>query len=122
AFGLVVVLCFVRVRGGPFGEELLLRTATATTAGLLLATLAAGVLVKKSAGAVLAPATALRVGLAMAVAIAVARQLPASSKPMTVVFSAVIGAIYVALLLVTRELGRADLDSVKAVVSRRRGA
>ena len=40
-FGLVVVLCFVRVRGTAFGAELLWHTATATTSGLALATLGA---------------------------------------------------------------------------------
>ena len=121
AFGLVVVLCFWRVRGASFGEELLWRTATATSAGLVVATLIAGWLLRRTANALVRPLSALRVGAAMAVAINVGRFLPPGSKLMTLIHAALVALIYVVLLLVTRELGRADLEMVKAVVARRRG-
>ncbi len=41
AVTLVVALCFWRVRGAPFGQDLLLCTAQATAAGLFVATLSA---------------------------------------------------------------------------------
>jgi hypothetical protein len=55
----------------------------------------------------------------MAVAIGIGRYLPAQGKLMTIAFAAIVALAYIAVLLVTRELGRADLDNVKAVVSRK---
>jgi stage V sporulation protein B len=122
AFALVVLLCFGRARGTELSPELLFRTAFATTAGIALATLAAAVLVKRTAGAVVAPLSLLRVVGATAVAIAVARFLPSPGKVMTIAYAALVGAIYLALLLVTRELGREDVANVRAIVSRRKQA
>jgi stage V sporulation protein B len=120
AFALVVLLCYLRVRGVEFGAELLWRTALATTAGLSLATLCAGFLVYRTAGAVVAPLSLVRVVAAMAVCITIARHLPAPGKLMTLVYSAAIAALYAMLLLVSGELGKADLANVRAVVSRRK--
>ena len=119
AFCLVVVLCFLRVRGTDFGAELLWHTATATTSGLALATLGAGVLLHRTAGTVAPAATILRVLVAMALTITVGRFLPHPGKLMTLVYSAGLGVIYVVLLLITRELGSADLATVKAVLARK---
>jgi stage V sporulation protein B len=118
AFALVVVLCFVRVRGGPFGEELLWRTAVATSSGLALATLTAAVLVKRTAGAVVAPLSLGRVLLAMAVAITIGRVLPAPGKLLTLVYALVVAGSYVFVLLVVRELSRRDAATLKAVLRR----
>lgn len=119
AFALVVALSFLRVRGTPFGAELLWRTATATTSGLVLATLAAAILLHRTAGAVAPLASLLRVVAAMAVTIVIGRFLPHPGKVMTLAYSAGLGALYVTLLLVSRELGRADLATVKAVLGKR---
>ncbi|HMJ12661.1 MAG TPA: lipopolysaccharide biosynthesis protein [Polyangiaceae bacterium] len=120
AFALVVLLCFLRVRGGPFGEELLWRTALATSSGLVLATLAAAFLVKRTAGAVVPPLSLVRVLVAMAVAIGVGRVLPYQGKLVTLIYAATVATIYVAALLLSRELTRADANTVKAVIRRKR--
>ncbi|MGE0328849.1 MAG: lipopolysaccharide biosynthesis protein, partial [Polyangiaceae bacterium] len=117
---LVAALCFVRVPGTEFGEDLLWKTATSTSAGILLATVLAGVLVKRAAGGVVSPLSVVRVILAMTVAIVVARHLPYAGKLMTLVYAAVVVAIYMLVLLITRELGAADLQNIKAVISRRK--
>jgi stage V sporulation protein B len=119
AFALVVVLAFVRVRGAPFGEELLWRMATATSAGLALATVAATYFVKRAAGAVVAALSVVRVAGAMALAIFVARHLPYSGKVMTLVHAAIVVATYVTALLVTREIGRSDARVLRQVLARR---
>jgi stage V sporulation protein B len=120
AFALVVLLCFLRVRGASFGPELLMRTALATTTGIVAATVAAGFLVWKTAGAVVAPLSVVRVLVSMAVAITLGRFLPPGGKIMAIAYSAVVAGTYVVLLLVTRELGKNDLRNVKNVISRRR--
>ncbi|MBK7581591.1 MAG: oligosaccharide flippase family protein [Myxococcales bacterium] len=121
AFVLVVVLCFARVRGTDFGAELLWRTAFATTSGLVLATLGAGILVLRTAGAVAPIASIVRVVGAMALTITLGRSLPHAGKVVTIGYAAALGVVYVALLLVSRELGKADLTTVKAVLGKRRG-
>lgn len=120
ALVLVVGLCYLRVPDTEYGVDVLWRTAQATSLGLLLATVVAGWLVKRVAGALLSPLTALRVGGAMAAAIALGRFLPSGGKVMTIAHSAVIVAAYLAVLLVTRELDRNDLANLKAVVSRKK--
>lgn len=119
AFALVVGTSFAIVPGTPFGPGILLRTAISTTVGLFTATLTTALLVKKTAGAVVSPLSLVRVILAMAIAIAVGRFLPAQSKPLTLVMAAVVALVYVTLLLVTRELGKEDLATVRTVLSRR---
>jgi stage V sporulation protein B len=119
AFALVVLLCFLRVRGGPLGEDLLFRTAVATSSGLSLATAGAAVLVKRTAGAVLRTLSLVRVVLAMAIAIGLARWLPAPSKLVTLGYCALVAGVYVAMLLVTRELAGSDLAMLNSVLRRR---
>jgi stage V sporulation protein B len=120
AFSLVAVLGIAYVRGTPFGEELLWRMAVSTSAGLLLATLLAAYAVKRVAGAVLSPLSLGRVLIAMTLAIGVAHLLPAPGKIVTLVYAAVVASVYVATLVVLKELGREDVATVRAVVRRRR--
>jgi stage V sporulation protein B len=121
ALSLVVVLCFVFVRGQPFGKGMLLRTALATAAGLFSATLLAAGAVRKHAGAVVAPVTLLRVSVALAIAATVGRQLPPPGKLMTLLYAAAVGVIYLGVLIASRELGRADLATIGNVLGRRKG-
>lgn len=116
----VAVLCFLRVRGSEFGEGLLFRTASATAVGLVIATLGAGVLVYRAAGAVVAPWSAVRVVFAVALTVALGRWLPENGKVFTVLYAAVLGLVYVVLLIAVRELGRKDLAMVYGVVARRK--
>jgi stage V sporulation protein B len=120
AFALVVALCSTLARGAPFGEEILRRTALSTSIGLVLAAGCAMVLVKRAAGTVVAPVTAVRVALSLTFAIFFARQLPEASKVVTVVESLAVGAVYVVSLALTRELGSADVAAIRSIAQRRR--
>ena len=73
-------------------------------------------------GAFIAPRTLLRAALGAVVAGALAARVPVHGKVGTLVQSAVAGVIYVAALFATRELGRAEIDAVRRVIARRRGA
>ncbi len=116
----VAALCFIRVPGTAFGEALLWKTATSTSAGILLATLLAGFLVKRAAGGVVGWLSVVRVIGALAVAIFAARHLPYAGKLMTLVYAVVVVVIYFVVLLVSRELGKSDLQNLKSVISRRK--
>jgi stage V sporulation protein B len=118
AVGVVAALCFGRARGAPLGEELLWRTAQATTTGLFLATGTAALRVYRAANALVSPLTLLRALLGLAVAALAARFLVPPGKLFTLIGAAVTPAIYLAVLLLTRELGRADLDLIRRVIKR----
>ncbi|HEY3667952.1 MAG TPA: lipopolysaccharide biosynthesis protein, partial [Polyangiaceae bacterium] len=116
---LVVVLCYLRVRGAPFGADLLWLTAEATAAGLFVATLSAAFFVYRAAGSVAPLSALLRVLLAVTVAITVGRFLPHAGKILTPAYAIVVAVAYVLVLLVSRELGSDDLRTIRAVVSKR---
>lgn len=119
AVALVVALCYLRVRGAPFGEQLLLYTAQATAAGLFVATLSAAFFVRRAAGAIAPPLTLLRVLVGVGVAVTLGRLLPHAGKIVTPVYAALVALAYLAILLVTRELAGADLATLRAVVTKR---
>lgn len=116
----VVVLCFLRVRGQEFGEPLLFRTASATAVGLVIATVGAGFLVYRAAGAVVPPKSAVRVIIAVALTVTLGRVLPDGGKLLTVVYAAVVACVYVVLLVVLRELSGSDVATVRQVLARRK--
>jgi stage V sporulation protein B len=118
ALALVVALCFVLVRGQPYGPGILVRTALATGTGLLAATLIGAFLVHRTAGTVVKLITLVRVLGATAVAIGVGRVLPQAGKLLTPAYAIALGLVYVAVLAATGELGKADLQIVKRVVRR----
>jgi stage V sporulation protein B len=99
---------------------MLVRTAMATAAGLCAATLMAALLVFRTARALVPPLTLLRVALGLGACVGASMLLPAGGKLMTLVYAAALAVLYLGVLLVTRELGRADLDLVRAVVRRKR--
>lgn len=120
ALGLVVVLCFVLVRGRDYGSGMLVRTAIATGAGLLLATLIAAYAVYQEAGAVVAPLSLLRVGIALGAGIATGRALPDAHVLVTVPYALAVALVFAVVLVVTRELGKDDLRMVAGVLGRKR--
>ena len=120
AFAAIALLCFVIVRGHTFGNELLLRTAMATTVGHLFATLGAALLVRKTAGGVVSLVTVVRVAACVAVCVAVGRHLPDAGKLATLAYSAGLALLYALLLVVTRELSRTDLGRALSLVGKRR--
>ena len=119
AVAVVAMLCFGRVRGAPLGEELLWLTAQATTTGLLSATLLAAVLVYRAAGAVTSASTLLRTLLSLAVAASFARLAFPPGKLLTLVAAGLTPLVFMGVLILTRELGKADLQLIWTVIRRR---
>jgi len=118
ALALVVTMCFILVRGQPFGRDMLLRTAYATSAGLGLATIMTAVAVRKVAGAIVSLATVLRTGIALGCCVGMGRALGELGKFQTLAAAAGIGLVYLLLLIVTRELTREDLELIRRVMGR----
>jgi stage V sporulation protein B len=114
----VAALCFTRAHGAPLTEDLLWLTAQATSTGLAVATLIAALLVYRAAGALVSPWSLLRTAVSLGVAALAARLLFPPGKLLTLVAAAVTPCFYLTLLVVTRELTRADLDTIRKVARR----
>jgi stage V sporulation protein B len=119
AFALVVGVSYVIVRGAPFSDDLLLKTALSTSAGIVLATSWAAYLVWKTAGALVPLRTLVRTALSVAVAVAVGRALPLGAPLLVIPAAALVGVVYLAGMILSRELGKADLATVSRVIKKR---
>jgi stage V sporulation protein B len=117
--GLVVLFAYLLVPGAQMGAAIAERTALATTIALLLALAAGCVAVLRTTGALVSALSAGRVALAFLAAVAVTRLFPPGSKLLTFVWAAVTGVVYLVVLVVTREIGAADVALVKRVLGRK---
>lgn len=116
AFVLVATLGSALLRGQPFSESLLFRTAIATSIGLLGATLVAAHAVYRVAGGIVAPVTVVRSLVSVACTVALGRLINPSGKLGTVIAAAVLGLLHVGILIVLRELTSSDLKQVRVVL------
>jgi stage V sporulation protein B len=93
--------------------------AAVTSAAMVVGAVLSGIELKRRLGAFLPTLSLVRIGMATLVALVVGRFLPLHGKLMTLVEACVVGAAFVAVLVVTRELGKRDLDAIKAVRRKR---
>jgi len=114
----VAALCFSRAHNAPLSEDMLWLTAQATSTGLAAATLIAAFLVYRAAGALVSPWSLLRTLLSLGAAALCARVLFPPGKLLTLVAAGVTPCVYLVLLVLTRELTRADLDIIRKVARR----
>lgn len=122
ALVLVVIAGVVAIPQAAFGEAQLRVCATATAIALGLALAVGTMLTRSAAGAFVPVKTAARVAFAVAACGAIGRFVPVLSKIITPFAAAGVAAIYVVLIVITGELGKKDLDLVRSVLSRKRGA
>jgi O-antigen/teichoic acid export membrane protein len=108
------------VRYAGVGEHTLLAAASGTAIGIVLALLAMGGAVYARFGAFIAPATVVRALLAAAAAFAIAGAIHTDSKLLSLGALALGALGYGLVLVLLRELTRADLDAGLAVVLRRK--
>jgi stage V sporulation protein B len=114
----VAATCAILVPGAPFGHAQLVKSAEATGVALVLSLVVAGAIVRSHAGAFVPLATATRVGLALAACTAMGFVMPRFGRMMTPAVALVVAAAYAAMLVITGEIGRADLALVRAVRSK----
>src|SRR6185503_18068779 len=97
-----------------------LETAAAVTGGaMLVGALASGFMLHKRLGAFMPIISVVRIGIATGAALAVGRFLPLHGKLMTLVEAGIVGVTFLVVLVATRELGKRDLDAIKAVRTKR---
>ncbi|WP_437726031.1 lipopolysaccharide biosynthesis protein [Sorangium sp. So ce861] len=116
---LVATGCSVAVPRAAFGPDMLVRSATATSLALAASAVVAGALLHRAAGGFVPAATALRVGVALAAAIAVGARLPWLGKIAVLGEAIAVALVYLALLVATREVGRDDLAVLRQAFGRR---
>jgi stage V sporulation protein B len=120
AFAIVAIACWVSVPWAGFGEPQLRATAIASTCALVIALAAAVFEVRRAAGSFIPLPTALRVGLALALALLAGMYVPRFGRLLTPLLGAAAAGLYVLVLVATGELGRSDLASLAAIVRRKR--
>ena len=78
-----------------------------------------GISLRRRFGAYVPVLSLARIALATAAGIVAGHFLELHGKLMTLVEAAVVGVVFVVVLIVTRELGKRDLEAIKAVRKRR---
>lgn len=118
--GCVSLANWLFVRNAGFGPQLLSRTALSTSLAVVLVAVVSGFAVMRLTGGGLGIKALLRVAVATAVCVALGTWLGSPGKVLTLVWSAVCAALYVALLVLGRELTSDDWRAVKALSPARR--
>jgi stage V sporulation protein B len=112
----VVTACAVLARNASFGAPQLVATAAGTSLALIAALLVSGFAVRKLTGGFVPRSSAARVIVAMACAAGVGSLLPSNhGRVFTVMLACVVAGAYVLVLVVTRELTRADAAAIGEV-------
>jgi len=101
------------------GKTQLLVTASVTSGAMLIGAITSGWIVHKKLGAFIPITSIVRVVIALGVALAAGRVIPFRSPLMSLVEAAVIGIVFLAALIATRELGKADLAAIRRVRAKR---
>jgi stage V sporulation protein B len=112
--------CTAFVPGAEFGQQQLVRSAQASGGALATTLAVAGFIVRMRTGAFVPAATALRTGMALSLCVAVGLVMPHVGRLATPLLALLVGAAYVGLLVVTREIGGVDLRAVKALAAKRK--
>jgi stage V sporulation protein B len=101
------------------GGHVLEAAATVTGSAMLVGAIIGGIALRNRLGAFLPLVSLVRILIATAAAIAVGRFLPLHGKLMSLVEAIIVGLTFVVVLVITRELGKRDLDAIKAVRRKR---
>jgi stage V sporulation protein B len=109
-------MLFIRWAG--VGPNTLAALATGTSVGMAFGLCAIGVASKLRFGTFIAPLSGLRVVLSAGIGWLVAHQLPTTSALLALGALCAGGLSFVVALLVTRELGAADMDVLRKIVRR----
>jgi stage V sporulation protein B len=96
--------------------------ALVTTGAMVVGAIVSGWVLRRELGAFLPIASVVRIAIATACAFALGRALPGvlpGGKLMTLLVAAAVAVTFLVVLIVTRELGKRDLEAIKAVRRKR---
>ncbi len=101
------------------GRDVLLGAACVTGVAMVIGATITGIALQRRLGAFLPILSIVRVAIAIGVAMAVGYVIPFRTPLMTLVEAAVVGLVFLVVLVATRELGKADLATIVAVRKKR---
>jgi stage V sporulation protein B len=116
----VAAACIAFVPEAQLGHAQLVRSAQASGGALAATLLVAGAIVRMQTGAFVPAATAMRTGLALASCVGFGLVVPHVGRLVTPLLALAVGAAYVVFLVVTREIGAADLATVRALATKKK--
>ena len=116
---LIAAGCVVLIPRAELGPAMLVQAAIATSTALAITAAAAGMVLHTVAGGFVRAATVARVLVALGIAVALGSRLPWLGKLFVPIEAVAVAAVYVVVLVVTRELGPADLARVRTVLRRK---
>lgn len=118
---LVVALVgnYIAISMAASGDDVLAVAAGVTGAAMVVGAIVCGAVLHRKYGAFVPVLSVVRVGIAIAVAIAAGHVLPLHGKLMTLVAAAIVVVVFVVVLVVTRELTSRDLQAIKDVRKKR---
>ncbi|MDX2086270.1 MAG: polysaccharide biosynthesis C-terminal domain-containing protein [Kofleriaceae bacterium] len=93
--------------------------AAVTSAAMVVGAVLSGIELKRRLGAFIPALSLVRIGIASVAGLVVGRFLPLHGKLMTLVEACVVGGVFLVVLVATRELGKRDLEAIKAVRRKR---
>lgn len=93
--------------------------ASVSGSAMVVGAVISGELLRRRLGAFIPWLSVARIAIATGAAMAVGRVLPLHGKLMTLVEAVVVGVSFLAVLVVTKELGKRDLEAIKAVRAKR---
>jgi stage V sporulation protein B len=120
AVALIAVGGATLVPAADLGLPMLVSAATATLGALTVTAIAGGIRLHRVAGGFVAPLTLVRVLAALGACVATGAMLPWIGKPGTVLEAVAVAGVGLLVLILTGEVGRADLERVLAVAGKRR--
>jgi len=118
----LAVSVWTSLRGVEFGKGMVDRAALGTAAAMLICAFIAAVTLWRTTGAFVRPLSLVRVVGAMAVTVVAGRYVPWMGKLLVPVQAGGLMTVYLLLLVVTGELGKADLATVRTVLGRKKAA
>ncbi|HUS31156.1 MAG TPA: oligosaccharide flippase family protein [Kofleriaceae bacterium] len=93
--------------------------AAVTGSAMVIGAVMTGVMLRRKLGAFIPAASLVRIIAATAIAMGVGYVLPLHGKLMTLVEAIIVGVTFLVVLVGSRELGKRDLDAIKAVRKKR---
>jgi stage V sporulation protein B len=93
--------------------------AIVSGSAMLIGAIASGEVLRRRLGAFVPWLSVARIAIATAFALAVGRMLPLHGKLMTLVEAVIVGLTFLVVLVATKELGKRDLEAIKAVRAKR---
>ncbi|HEY5947185.1 MAG TPA: hypothetical protein VIV40_16895 [Kofleriaceae bacterium] len=117
--GLAAAGNFIVIRLVVGSGRVLEAAAAVTGASMIVGAFVGGYIMRNRLGAFLPIVSLVRIVIATVAALVVGRFLPLHGKLMTLVEAVIVGVTFLVVLVVTGELGKRDLDAIRAVRSKR---